>query len=119
MQPNGALQNVYYPTPAQCQVLESRSPKVIYNNLVSGNFIAGACTPFTRELYQTYGLLSGYTHLEDYPRYLHLSRNGVLIRFMKRPIIKYLLGGIPTVYNKIPALIAADMKFRRTFTSLP
>ncbi|WP_010630799.1 glycosyltransferase [Sporolactobacillus vineae] len=74
-----------------------KSTDKLFEELCRRNFIAGACTSFSRKLFETYGYLDeSYTFLDDYPLYLKLARLGERIHFLNRTIIKYRLGGIST-----------------------
>lgn len=69
----------------------------LFKELCRRNFIAGACTSFSRELFEKYGYLDeSYTFLNDYPQFLKLVRLGERIYFIDATIIKYRLGGIST-----------------------
>lgn len=69
----------------------------LYLRLCYENFIAGANTYFTRELIEKYGLYDeDYILLEDWPRYLSLSRRGCPIGLIDRYAINYRLGGVTT-----------------------
>ncbi|WFD11389.1 glycosyltransferase [Tepidibacter hydrothermalis] len=80
-----------------------KTPQELYKRLCSGNFIAGACTPYTREFIEKYGLFDeDYRLLEDWPRYLNITRRGCSIGFINRKLIKYREGGVTTDHsNKI------------------
>ena len=115
MQPNGSMTDTFLPTPEERKYLQTKNTKYIYNTLISANYIAGACTPFTKKLYEEYGFPTGYTHLEDYPRYLTLLSKGVLIHFIDRPLIIYRLGGITSNYQLTPALAQDFEKVNQDF----
>lgn len=67
----------------------------LYQRLVVGNFISGACTFYSKELFDKYGLFDEeYRLLEDYPQYLRLAREGIPIHFYDRITIYYRDGGI-------------------------
>jgi GT2 family glycosyltransferase len=75
----------------------NENPINLYKKLCFGNFISGACTYYTKELFDKYGLFDeSYLLLEDYPKYLSVTRSGVKIGFMDFSTIKYRYGGIST-----------------------
>ncbi len=75
----------------------NRDPLSLYIRLCKGNFISGACTSYSKEVFEKFGFFDeNYRLLEDFPFYLKLSRNGVKINFIDKPLIKYRLGGIST-----------------------
>ncbi|MCO7176707.1 glycosyltransferase family 2 protein [Sporolactobacillus kofuensis] len=82
----------------------NKSKLILFNNmdqlfeeLCRRNFIAGACTSYSRKLFDKYGFLDeSYTFLNDYPEFLRLARLGEQIYFIHTTIIKYRLGGIST-----------------------
>lgn len=90
------------------RALESKNNQLIYKKLCKGNFISGACTPFSRDFIKNYGYFDEeYILLEDYPKYLNVIRQGCQINFYRRCTIKYRLGGISE--NVSPnTLIARD-----------
>lgn len=78
-------------------VLKENKPQYLYKKLLEGNFIAGSCTPFSKKLIEKYGYIDeDYVMLEDWPRYLQLTRENCNIYFINKPLIKYRLGGITT-----------------------
>ncbi|MEF9991467.1 MAG: glycosyltransferase [Romboutsia sp.] len=75
------------------------NPRDLYLRLSNDNFIAGANTYFKKELIEKYGLYDeDYILLEDWPRYLNLSRRGCPLGLIDRFTINYRLGGV-TTYN--------------------
>lgn len=69
----------------------------LYEKLCKASFISGSNTPFSRELIEKYGYLDeDYFYLEDYPRYLSLTKQGCKIQFYDRKLIKYRMGGVTT-----------------------
>lgn len=73
----------------------------LYNRLCFSNFISGACTFYSKKLFEKYGYFDEeYELLEDYPYYLKLSQVKQRIYFFDYISIKYRLGGIST--SKIP-----------------
>ncbi|AGB42125.1 glycosyl transferase [Halobacteroides halobius DSM 5150] len=83
------------PRENETKFIKKGDPKYLHIKLSRGNFIAGSCTPFSKELIEKYGYLDeDYTLLEDYPRYLNLTRRDCKINFIERKLIKYRLGGI-------------------------
>ena len=74
----------------------------LYQRLVVGNFISGACTFYSKKLFDKFGLFDeDYRLLEDYPQYLRLAREGVPINFYDRITIYYRDGGISSSKNNI------------------
>lgn len=79
----------------EVELLKNGSIEDVFRKAIRLGLIAGACTPFRKELVDKYGFLEeGYMHLEDWPRYLYLMKNGVRIGFIDRCLIKYRAGGI-------------------------
>lgn len=69
----------------------------LYHRLCKGNFISGASTYYKREFFSRYGMFDEkYVLLEDYPKYLNITRKGCRIGFIDIPTIKYRYGGIST-----------------------
>lgn len=92
------------PYPYESELLMNGSIEEVFRKAIRLGLIAGACTPFRKELIDKYGFVEeGYMHLEDWPRYLNLMKNGVGIGFMDRCFIKYRAGGI-TGENKSDAI---------------
>jgi GT2 family glycosyltransferase len=72
-----------------------KSPLETYKRLCINNFISGSCTSFSRMLFEKYGWFDEkYLLLEDYPKYLSLTRQGVKIGFLRKIVIKYSIGGV-------------------------
>lgn len=79
----------------EVECLKSKSNEELLEIMLNEPFVAGACTPFSRHLLESYGFVpEGYKHLEDWPRYLELLKCGVKIGFLDRRLIRYRLGGI-------------------------
>lgn len=73
----------------------SKSPLTLFKKLCEGNFISGSCTSFSRKLFDKYGLFNEtYHYLEDFPKYLSITRQGEQIGFIDKILIKYHAGGI-------------------------
>lgn len=71
-----------------------------YLNLCKENFIPGACTYFKRDLVLKYGLYDyDYLLLEDWPRYVNLTRRGCEIGLIQRYALNYRMGGVTTGYT--------------------
>jgi len=71
------------------------NPIDCYRLLCAGNFIPAPGMSYKRELINRYGMYDEeYKLLEDYPRWLYLSRNGCSIGFLSHYIVKYRKGGI-------------------------
>ena len=74
-----------------------KSPIELYEYLCKDNFIAGACTSYTRKFIEKYGQFDeDYVLLEDWGRYLNITRRGCSIGFINSILIKYRDGGITT-----------------------
>lgn len=85
------------PRKNEVKFLKSNNPNMLYKKLCIGSFISGSNTPFSRKLIEKYGYLDEeYFYLEDYPKYLKLTRNGCNISFLDRKLIKYRMGGVTT-----------------------
>lgn len=79
------------------EYLFNDDPRMLYLNLCKSNFISGACTYFRRELVLKYGLYDyDYILLEDWPRYLSITRRGCKIGFIPRYTLNYRVGGVST-----------------------
>lgn len=97
------------PRPIEVELLKKDNPKYLYESLCKGSFISGSNTPFSRELIYKYGYLDEkYFYLEDYPRYLKLTRLGCKIGFYDRKLIKYRMGGV-TTSGKINDYLRKDL----------
>lgn len=82
----------------------------LYKTLSLGNFISGSSTYFTREFIEQYGYFDeAYLHLEDYPKYLSITKQGCLIGFFNFPVIKYRSGGMST-YGSLNPILKNDLK---------
>lgn len=78
----------------------NNKPIDIYKKLCIENFLSGPGFTYKKELLSKYGLYDEkYRLIEDYPRYLYLTRNGCAIGCLGIPLIKYRQGGIS---NGIP-----------------
>lgn len=88
------------PTEEQCKVMLSGGKQLV-DVLLRGNFIAGACTYYTRQLFEKYGYFNEEMFLiEDYPMYLKLLFLGVKIGFMNFITIKYETNGVSSSEKK-------------------
>jgi len=90
------------------------SPIDCYRMLCAGNFLPSPGMSYKRELINRYGMYDEeYRLLEDYPRWLYLTRNGCSIGFLPRYVVKYRQGGISCnrdsktdkIYNEDLALV--------------
>jgi len=90
------------PLQGQVEFLKNESQEKIFHRFIRVPLVVGSCTPFKKQLVEKYGFIDkGYKHLEDWPRYLKLIKNGVRIGFIDRCLIKYRAGGITTeIKNK-------------------
>lgn len=89
-----------------------KSPIDLYRRLCRSNFIAGACTSYTREFINKYGLFDeNYKLIEDWSKYLNITRKGCSIGFIDKKLIKYRHGGITTggANPRIKQLIRNDV----------
>lgn len=74
-----------------------KSPIELYEYLCKDNFIAGACTSYTKKFIEEYGKFDeDYVLLEDWGKYLNITRRGCSIGFINSILIKYREGGITT-----------------------
>lgn len=77
----------------------------LFERLCISNFISGACTYYSKKLFDKYGLFDeDYILLEDYPLYLRLARRNETIHFFNEITVKYRLGGISTSGEVNPLL---------------
>ncbi len=75
--------------------ISASEPRELYRSMFDYNMIVGCCTAQSRECIDRYGPFDEtYRIIEDYPRYLRLTREGVKIHFFDRSVVKYRLGGI-------------------------
>lgn len=77
------------------RTISDSEPRELYRSMFDYNMIVGCCTAQSRECIERYGPFDEmYRIIEDYPRYLRLTREGVKIHFFDRSVVKYRLGGI-------------------------
>lgn len=106
--------NRYYPSKSAMEYVNNRKPIEIYEQLCKGDFLAGPGFSYSRELISLYGFYDEeYKLIEDYSRYLYLTRNGCYIGFMDRVIISYRLGGISTSTGKTDKEIKIRNQFNK------
>ena len=75
--------------------IKESEPEGLFRQMYGSNMIVGCCTAQSRELIDKYGMFDErYRIIEDYPRYLRLSREGVRIHFFDRVVVKYRMGGV-------------------------
>lgn len=93
------------PNPKDYRYLEKKD-SLLFERLCINNFISGASTYHSRELFEKYGYFDErYTLLEDQPKYLELARKDVKIDFYNEITKSYRLGGISTSKVKNPVLL--------------
>lgn len=81
---------------------------LLFERLCISNFISGACTFYSKKLFDKYGLFDERNSiLEDYPYYLKLSRENETIHFYEGLTIKYRMGGVSTS-GKVNAKLKED-----------
>lgn len=96
------------PTLEQCQILKKGGAKLT-DALCRGNFIPGACTYYSRELFRRYGYFDEKMFLiEDYPMYLRLLFSGEKIGFLDCITVRYESTGV-SGKGKKSALFMKDM----------
>jgi len=97
------------------------NPIDCYKQLCAGNFIPSPGMSYKRELINRYGMYDEeYRLLEDYPRWLYLTRNGCSIGFLQRYIVKYRKGGISCKRDaKIDKIYNDDLALARKKEILP
>ncbi|MBW9173893.1 glycosyltransferase [Clostridium estertheticum] len=97
------------------------NPIDCYKKLCAGNFIPSPGMAYKRELINRYGMYDEeYRLLEDYPRWLYLTRNGCSIGFLQRNIVKYRTGGISSNRNaEIDKIYNDDLELVRKKEILP
>ncbi len=84
--------------------LVESEPKELFRQMYGSNMVVGCCTAQSREAFDRYGTYDErYRIIEDYPRYLKLSREGVKIHFFDRVVVKYRSGGVSSQarYNEV------------------
>lgn len=73
--------------------INNKTPIEIYKKLCQKNFLAGPGFCYKRDLINIYGFYDeSYRLIEDYSRYLYLTRNGCKLGFINICIIKYRAG---------------------------
>lgn len=88
-----------YPYPPIIEFFRKNEPIDIYKRLCEANCLPGPGFSYTRDLINMYGLYDeDYKLVEDYPRYVYLSRMGCRIWFMDRITVKHRYG--VGVYSK-------------------
>ncbi|CDM68817.1 Hypothetical protein CM240_1659 [Clostridium bornimense] len=98
------------PRDNEVEILKKKDARVLYESLCKGSFISGSNTPFSKNLIDKYGYLDeSYCYLEDYPRYLSLTKRGCNIGFYDRKLIKYRSGGV-TTSGKISDVLRRDIR---------
>ena len=82
------------------------TPKKLLKELViNGNVISGASTYYRREIFEKIGFFDeNYFLLEDYPFYIKCLKEGGMIDFLSKPVIKYSVKGISNAANMHPLL---------------
>ncbi|AGB42127.1 putative glycosyltransferase [Halobacteroides halobius DSM 5150] len=102
------------PNKRKKEFIKNDTPRELHLKLSRGNFIAGSATPFSKKIIEKYGYLDEeYILLEDYPRYLSLTKQGCNIDFIDRKLIKYRAGGITTNKEKNEVLEEDFTKTRK------
>lgn len=98
------------PRKNEVDILKKNHSRILYESLCKGSFISGSNTPFSKKLIEKYGYLDeDYFYLEDYPRYLNLTKKGCNIGFYDRKLIKYRMGGV-TTSGKISDILRKDIR---------
>jgi glycosyltransferase involved in cell wall biosynthesis len=97
------------------------NPIDCYKKLCAGNFIPSPGMSYKRELINRYGMYDEeYTLVEDYPRWLYLTRNGCSIGYIDRFIVKYRKGGISNNRDaKTDKIFKDDLELVRKKEILP
>jgi len=92
-----------------------------YKQLCAGNFIPSPGVSYKRELINRYGMYDEeYRLLEDYPRWLYLTRKGCSIGFLQQYTVKYRKGGISCNRDaKIDKIYNDDLALVRKKEILP
>lgn len=97
------------PTAKQIKTIKEGGQNLI-DLLCLGNFISGACTCYSRKLFDKYGPFDETMFLvEDYPMYLRLLFAGDRICFIDEITIRYQMSGISSGTKKNP-LFVKDME---------
>ncbi|WP_297426227.1 glycosyltransferase [Clostridium sp.] len=97
------------------------NPIDCYRMLCAGNFIPSPGMSYKRELIERYGLYDEeYRLMEDYPRWLYLTRNGCSIGYLDRFVVKYRKGGISNNRNAaIDKMLKEDLELVQSKEILP
>lgn len=75
----------------QCaDFIDASSPEELLNRLCFGNLIAAPSTKFRKSFFEKYGYFDEkYRLLEDYTKWIQISKKGCKIKFFNRFIMKY------------------------------
>lgn len=106
------------PTEDQIAVLNAGGQALI-DSLCRGNFISGACTAYSKELFRQYGYLDERFFLvDDYPNILRWLMDGQKVFFLDMITIRYQLSGVSSKSKRSP-LFENDMKSMFQFVYKP
>ncbi|WP_122640357.1 glycosyltransferase [Romboutsia sp. Marseille-P6047] len=102
----------YYPDRCTMDYVNNNPPLNLFKLLCNRNFLVGPGFSYQRELINKYGYYDeDYTLLEDYPRYLSLSRQGCNIHFIDKVLVCHRYGGI----SSSPGNNEEEIKLRAIF----
>lgn len=89
-----SLKNLYDVSTKKIQL---SSAKLFHNISVFGNTLSAPATAQSRTCFSKYGYYDEkYRLVEDYPRWIYLSEQGVKFEFWNRIVVNYRMGGIST-----------------------
>lgn len=94
------------PTQEQVEKIRTASPDDLFEEIAKVNFIFGCCTARSASCIQTYGFHDErYRLIDDHPMILKMLRQGEVISFFDRVVVKYRGGGTssPVRYNEVYA----------------
>lgn len=121
-----AFKKIYYlfPSDRRANLLSRKSPKQLYQVLCKKNIICAVATMFRKDFFLRGGFDPAYRYLEDWPAWLHLTREGFAIPCLHETTVYYVLSGISSENGNAytsPRLLA-DMRLcheKEIFPFLP
>ena len=93
---DGNLKNILRlrPIPSDVKLIRSGDTERLFRRLCRKNIILGCVTAYSKVCLDQYGFYdTAYRLIEDYPKVLSLSREGISISFYDRKIVKCRTGG--------------------------
>jgi glycosyltransferase involved in cell wall biosynthesis len=86
------------PNDNQIDIIKSKPPQELFEEMVGENIIFGCCTARTKKSFDIFGLYDeNYKYIEDFSSNMQLLRNGQQIHFFDRVVVKYRSSGISSL----------------------